>query len=278
MYTNFEFDGHRLSDFGCIVANINSNNGYREMDIGSKISFNTVKNNQSSKHYVTSSKYDSNYSVTLQIVKDIPRNNYNNVYFNQFEIRELMKWLNRRGYYKFKPIYKNIEDCDIHYYGSFNVEELKINNKTIGLAITFNSNAPFAFGEKIEFTLVTSQLNEHISIWGESDEFTTIYPDVKIKCLSEGNDNVIKIVNMSSDDEDDYIEILGCQQNETITLCGEHGLIYSDIRTDEEISDKFNYNFFNINVMKYYDENEYEVSIPCEITISYEPIRKVGGY
>ena len=50
------------------------------------------------------------------------------------------------------------------------------------------------------------------------------------------------------------------------------------MRTDEEIANNFNYNFFEIEINDYYHANEYEISIPCELTISYEPVRKVGGY
>lgn len=275
MYTNFEFDGRKLSDFGCIVANINSNNGYHEVDIGNQISFNTVKNNHSSIHYVTSSKYDTTYSVTLQIIKDIPRNNYNNVYFNQLEFRELVRWLNRRGHFKFRPIYNNIEDCDVHYYGSFNIKELKIDDKIIGLTATFNSNAPYGFGEEIQYSIITTIPNEHLILYGDSDEFISIYPDVVIKCLSNGN---LKITNLTSDRKEYCLLINGCSNGEVITLNNEHGIIQSTMRTDEEIANNFNYNFFEIEVNDYYHANEYEISIPCELTISYEPIRKVGGY
>lgn len=277
MYTNFEFDGRKLSDFGCIVANINSNVGYRENDLGNSISFNMVKNNHSSIHYVTSSQYDNVYSVTLQIIKDIPRNNYNNVYFNQLEVRELLKWLNRRGHFKFKPIYNDVDDCDVHYYGSFNVDELKIDDKTIGLSIVFTSNSPYAYGELIEFTTITSLKDEHIFLYGDSDEFTLIYPKIVIKYLDSSDDGNLTITNTSLY-EDNILELTGCKNNEVITIDCENGLIYSDIRTDEEMADCFNYNFISINAMDYFCQNEYIISNPCEITMSYEPIRKVGGY
>ena len=275
MYTNFEFDKHRLSDFGCIVANVNAGHGYREVDIGNKISLSTFKNNKSSKQYVVSSKYDSVYSVSLQIVKDMPRNHYNNVYFSQLEIRELMKWLNRHGYYKFQPLFDDKNDCNVHYYGSFNVDEIKLDDKTIGLQANFTSNAPFAFGDRIQFTTITSSDNEYISIYGDGDDYQPIYPDISIKCLVDGH---IKITNTIYQNPEEYLFIDNCIENEIITISSEHGIITSNMCSDEEIAKSFNYNFLVIEMYEDYCENKYQVEVPCEITISYEPVRKVGGY
>ena len=57
---------------------------------------------------------------------------------------------------------------------------------------------------------------------------------------------------------------------------GEHKIITSD-KNHKNLYNDFNYNFFDIDVSEYDgNENTYEVSIPCEITVTYIPIRKVG--
>ena len=59
MFTDFEYAGKRLSDFGWITCHIDNRPGVSDLDIGCDITFNTVKNNHSSIHYATSTSYNN---------------------------------------------------------------------------------------------------------------------------------------------------------------------------------------------------------------------------
>ena len=62
------------------------------------------------------------------------------------------------------------------------------------------------------------------------------------------------------------------------TLDGEYGIQITNMANEHDtFSSDFNYSYLDIEVREddgY--ENEYEVSMPCEIIITYSPIRKVG--
>ena len=269
MYTDFEFANKRLSDFGCVLCHINTESGLREIDIGCDITFKTVKNNKSSIHSITSSTYESVYTTTLEIIKNPC--NQEIMYMTHNEIRPLVKWLNVHGYHKFKPIKYNNNPSDVHYYGSFKVKENAIGNNIIGLSLTFESNAPYGFGEenKIETTVLSKY--DKLSIWGDSDEMGILYPTVKVTCLEDGN---LEIINETTGNK---VVIKNCSIDETIVMDGEHEVITTDNTKHTTFYNDFNYTYLDIDTSDYDGvENVYTFSIPCEVTICYSPIRKVG--
>lgn len=272
--TDFEYANKRLSDFGCMTCTIDKNTGVEEINIGCDITFNTVKNNHSSIQSKTSSSYDNVYTTSFQIAKEYCGDNQNDAYFTYEEVRNLYKWLNRRGYKKFKPCPSDDEYYDICYYGSFNVDEVFLNGRVIGLTLNFTANAPYGFGEDTTLEIITYESDEVFYIYGDSDEAdSVIYPKVKIKCLTDGE---LKITNQTTGN---YIYIANCRADEEITIDGEYKIMFSDNEehTNTTLSKDYNYEYFDIKVGDdNYNENIYNVSIPCEITISYSPIRKVG--
>lgn len=271
MFIDFEYANKRLSDFGWVLCDFDSNKGVQEAEIGCNITFNTVKNNHSSIHSITSSTYENVYTKPFKIMKNPCIYHDDNIYATTQEIRALTKWLNRRVYHKFKPDKGEQESSDICYYGSFNIMEIVLYDKVVGLSLTFTSNAPYGFSDMNELSFSISEKNEKIFISGDSDEYGVIYPYVKITCNSNGT---LQIKNLTTSNK---VEIKNCSNNETIYMDGEHKIIYSDIREQSEICGDFNYEYLDIEIDDNDNcENEYEISIPCEITINYSPIRKVG--
>lgn len=149
MYTDFEYAGKRLSDFGYTICKFGGSSDLTDVEIGCDITFSTVKNNHSSIHYNTSSSYENVYTTSLEIMKNPCNKNQDELYHINEEISLLTSWLNRREYYKFKPLTEEHNFNSIHYYGSFNVKEKTINDKVVGFTLLFTGNAPYGFGEHI---------------------------------------------------------------------------------------------------------------------------------
>lgn len=269
--TDFEYADKRLSDFNCITCYIDGSASVEEMNIGCDISFNTVKNNHSSIHSKTSSSYDNVYTTTFQIMKKDYQNEEDK-YFSYDEVRSLYKWLNRHDYKKFKPLPDDDQCYDIHYYGSFNIAQIFVNGKIAGLTLTFTANAPYGFGEDNRFEITTSVTDNTFSLYGDSDELgSVIYPKVQIKCLTGGD---LKITNLTTKNK---LYVHNCEADEMITIDGEHKIITTSNEAHTTLCSDFNYGYLDIQTGESDElENVYEVSIPCEITITYAPIRKVG--
>lgn len=272
MYTDFEYANRRLSDFGCIICSINGNSGDYELDIGCDITFAEVKNNHSSIHSKTSSSYDNVYTTTFDIIK-YNCNSDDDMFMTSLEARNIVKWLNRRNsYHKFRLINDISDESNVHYYGSFNVKQRMFGDKILGLTLTFKSNAPYGFADVVRNKFMMLNPSETITLYGDSDEYGLIYPKIEIRCFSDSND-VLEITNQTTGTT---LHIDGCTSGETITLDGEHKIILSDKREQSIIANAFNYEYLDILVDEYETENIYSSTLPCELTISYLPIRKVG--
>ena len=275
MYVDFEYANRRLSDFNCIMCSINTDTGIREVDIGCDITFNTVKNNQSSLHRVTSSTYENVYTATFEIIKNTCKTYQEDMYMTSDEVRQLTKWLNRREHHKFKMYNDDPSVMSLVYFGSFNVKQIMMGEKIIGLSLTFTSNSPYALADKKTVSFDISEKNETFYLYGDSDEYGNIYPVVKISFKESCGEFTIKNNTTST-----KVYLKNCKKDEIITIDGENKIIVTNNAThNTTLYNDFNYEYLNIFIDENdYNENEYEVSNPCLITIEYYPVRKVGVY
>ena len=273
--TDFEYADKRLSDFGYVMCHINTDSGVRDVDIGCDITFNTVKNNHSSVQYITSSSYDNVYSMSFDIIKSKCGRFREDIYLTSEEVRLLITWLNRREYRRLKLINDVNADMSINYYGSFNVKQIMMGDKVIGLSLTFTSNAPYGFADEISVDYDIVSGNEYFYLNIDSDEIGILYPKVAI--TFKQNYNTFSITNVSSGTT---LFLKNCLKDETIIIDGEHKIIITDKpEHNSTLYNDFNYEYLDILVKDdNFSENKYQVSNPCVVNIKYSPIRKVGVY
>lgn len=267
-YIDFEYDGKRLSEFDSILCCITDDAGVKTVSIGSNITFNTTYINSSSRFKLMSTQYSEAYTSNFQIAKSTC--NGSTDYYTEYEIKYIMRWLNRRKSYKFKPIYENGEFSDVYYNASFNLEEIKLGDKVIGFQLNMNTDAPFGYYEPVEYNFSLNK-NEEFNIYDISDEIGWIYPDkVTVECLSDGD---LKIENVGKE----TCIVKNCSSGELINIIGEEKIIESSMESHTRLFNDFNYSFIKIHNDYENNENTFKVSIPCNISIIYSPICKVGA-
>lgn len=265
---DFEFADKRLSEFGCIIGVLKGSTDTNEIDVGCNITFNKIKNNHTSKYDIASSSYEEVYTTTIEIFKNFCESGQD--CFTTLEAEKMIKWLNRRTYHKFKMYGSIFSDVDICYFGTFtSVKQIMLGNRIIGLSAVFEANTPYALGEEVTVDFDLSA-DEKFELFPEGDEYGIVYPAVKIKCLSDGD---LKLYNETTDN---YIYVSGCTKDETLTVLGEYEIILSDKREQKDISNCFNYEYFEMLIDDEKVSNHYYSTIPCELSISYRPIRKVA--
>ena len=270
---DFEYANRRLSDFGCVMCHMNTSKNFEETDIGCDITFTTVKNSQSSKQYITSSAYDNVYTTTFDIIK-YNCTDSNDSYMTSLEARGIIKWLNRHEYHKFRVINEIADESDVHYYGSFNIEEIFNGDKIVGLTLTFTSNAPYGFATQAALPFMLMNAGDTFELYGDSDDMGVIYPTISVRSLYECEE-----LRITNENTQNYVLLFNCAANEVITIDGEHKLITTNNKEHEKtLPNDFNYEYFEIVIDECDSCNRYKVSAPCEITIHYSPIRKVGVY
>ncbi len=259
---DFEYAGRKLSSFGMVICNF-GDKGLDTISNGSQITFNTISTLGGSKHRLTSTTYDDCLEAIIQICKSSCDSGIMEI--SSTEFREIVKWLNRKKFLKFKIL--DEDHIDLYYEASFNISRIEIDGKLYGLELEVTTNRPFALKEPRIMTIRNTEQNGRHSINDTSYEEGYIYPHVEIIVNEDGN---LKIHN-AIENRDTYIG--NCVAGEIITL--DYPVIQSSI-SSHNIQNDFNWNFFRIANTYENSRNDLTISLPCTIKIEYSPIVKVG--
>lgn len=259
---DFEYDGMRLSDKGFIICKFGSN-GTETVSNGSYITFNTVSTMKGAKHELTSSEYSDCLTTIFQICKHPCLSESEEVSVE--EIREIMKWLNRKEFHKFKLI--NAEYIDIFFEASFNVSKIESDGKVYGFELEMVTNRPYALQEPILIYLKNIVPNGQKRFYSKSDEEGYIYPNMEITITEDGDFELYNSL------EDRTMRIANCKVGEVIRV--NYPVIESSLK-DHKIQNDFNWKFFRIATTFREKANDVTISIPCTIKMIYSPVVKVG--
>lgn len=264
---DFQYDGLRLSDFGCIICTF-ENNGLETFSVGSQITFNTTPIASGRKHLLAGIKYEEYIELEFQICKN-PDEIYDEEekYFTVDEVRNITRWLNRGQFKKFKLI---DDECNDYYFeASFNISRLEIAGRIVGMHLTVITNRPFALHEPVIHRFNPSAGHLTYTVLDISDEIGYSYIELEITCKQNGD---LKITNAM---DGRTTEILNCKNNEKITISN---MIIETSLPEHKATLQNDFNFVFPRVMNTYKkrDNKLTFSIPCSVVLKYNPIRKVG--
>lgn len=259
---DFEFDGKRLSSYGCVIANFGEK-GLETIN-GAEITFNTIHSLSGSKHRLVSAVYESCLETVIQIVKYSCDTDIEEIPTSLF--RELTRWLNKKSFKKFKILDEN--SIDLYYMASIkSINRIEMDGRVMGLELNIITDSPHAYHEPRVITIKNTKENGVYSINDTSHEEGYIYPKTQITISEDGN---LKIHN-AIENRSTYIG--NCIADEIITM--DYPIIQSSVPS-HNIQNDFNWNFFRIANTYENSRNDLTISIPCVIKIEYSPIVKVG--
>ena len=261
---DFEYDGLLLSDFGCMVCNLDKGGGIDTSANGSQISFSTTPILKGTRQVLADTNYSECLTATFQICKNPCLYHGDDAYMNAEEVAELMRWLNRKSFHKLRLDLDGYE-C-VYFQGSFNVDVVKLGSNVVGLSLNLTTNAPFGYGDTVRKKYNVTA-NQSILFKDTSDEIGFVYPKTIITCGEAGN---LTIVN---DIENRTTIVNNCASGEIITM--QYPTIQSSI-VSHSIADDFNYNFFRIANTWNNRINKITISMNCTLEIFYNPICKIG--
>lgn len=266
---DFSYNGERLSDYGCIVVSINT--AFSDSVQASTITFDTIKIRGNFSNNIINTRYDDVISATFDICKNPCLFSEEKMEFSDGEISYFMRWLNQKEYYKFKPIYENDQYSDLYFYGTFSsISLITISGKVYGFTLTFTANSPFGYVDDKEYNTSILETNGNFIFYDDSDEIGILHPYFfKVECLDSGD------LKISNDRYSDYTLIKNCKNGEILTMDCINKIIQSNLSHPSLYND-FNYNYPKIINNLSSRKNIFTVSIPCNITIQYAPIRKAG--
>ena len=261
---DFEYDNQKLSDYGCRVCHIdNRPNG--AVKTSGEFSLDTLSSG-TNKFDLLNAHYTAPYYFEIEICK------INGGYFEDKEITKFQRWLQRKTYLKFKPIYEEKKAVDIYFKGTFkSVDPIVFGGNVIGIKLYFSTNSSNGCYEKVAYTYELTEDSKSFSIYSLSDDIGYIYVDMTIECLGEGK---LTIDNSLVTDRRTIID--NCVAGEVITISGKYQQIISNMR--ENLCEDFNFSYPVLSTV--YEEvnsmNNYTFSIPCIVTLSYSPICRLG--
>lgn len=272
MFTNFEYAGEMLSDYGMMVCSFNGSGGIETVSSGSDITFNQAKVFGSNYFNLYSSAYEAPLSTTFQICKNPQAVKNNDEMTLSVElVSSLQRWLCRKGSYnRFKIAKYGFEH--IYWNGTFTCRQISLNGCIIGLELTLLTDAPYAYMDEVSVEY-DCPAGTSFDVYDSSDELTDINvqnrPDIEITLLSAGD----FILENSLDNK--ITRIKNCLANEVITIQGKCQIIHSSI-SSHNVANDFNYYFPRL-ISTYSDSrNTFTPNLSCKIKLSYSPIRKVG--
>lgn len=273
---DFEYDGERLSDNGFQLCTFDGG-GLNTISNGSVITFNQISTLGGQKYLLTSSAYEECLTTTIQICKRICDQDVE-LKITQAEMRHIMQWLNRKEFHELVFLGDPLLD-GVRFYASFNVNKVEYGGELFGLELEVLTDRPFGLGEEINQTIRLRTPYEDpeadntgrslsFDIESTSDEEGFIYPDSVLIVPYEKGD--FSLVNTLEDHE---VSIKGVQIGEKIQM--DYPIILTN-RSDHKVQNDFNWNYFRIANTYRNHTNHYTSSLPCNITITYSPIIKIG--
>lgn len=270
--SDFEYDGHYLSDFGFVVCDFDGASSYDVISAGSQITFNKVSRHRGKKYGLSGTTYEECITATFDICKDPCV--YDDSIITSDEYRDIMRWLNRSQFLKFR-MFNSADDMDdddyeketCFFYASFNIEKIKMYDKLYGLRLTMETNTPFGFAMPLSYTFNVDNTSATYTLFDMSDEIGYTYPDMEISIGESGN------LTIYNDMTDCTFYISDCTAGENITINGDTMIIETDSST-HDIGSCFNFEFLSIGNTVNERANNITASIPCTIVISYSPTIK----
>ena len=259
---DFQYGERFLHDFGMMICSF-EDKGLDTISNGSKISFNTVPVMNGSKHELVGTQYEDCLETTIQICKNYCHGDVTEITPSEF--RELTKWLSRKRFLKLK--FLDEANIDLYHEAIINVSKIEMQGKIIGLELEIQTNRPFALKEPRTINIKNSVQNGEHSINDTSHEEGYIYPYIEVEIKQDGDLNIHNAI------ENRDTRIANCTAGEIIVM--DYPVIQSSI-SSHNIQNDFNWSFFRIANTYNNSRNDLTISIPCEITIKYSPIVKVG--
>ena len=266
MTSDFEYDGMRLSDFGFMVCEFSGGGTKSEGNVPG-ISFSLAPMGSGRKWVNSGSRYDKCLTASFDICKMPFPDRYGGTdYATEDEEAELSRWLCRSTMRKFKILADGYEQ--VYFEGSFTMERVMLGGNIIGFSLSLTTNRPFGLYETFVKTLDFRNAGDSVILHDISDEPGYIYTKMEITCNGDGT----LTIHNGMENRDTSID--NCTSGEAIT--SDYPTIRSSLPS-HRVQDDFNFCFFRIANSWGTRDNKITASIPCTITLSYSPVRKVGA-
>ena len=289
VFSDFEFNGQRLSHYNCILSSIN--NLETTVQMHTPLVLNTFRQSGSKRNKITSISQDDVITATFHIVKTNCQEKDDVVYFLDEEIRSIARWLSCRQYTPLKVYYDDGSFYDAIFYAvCTDMSTVRHGAGIVELVATFTTNAPYGFTEPIIVQRSLSA-NEQWEVYPDSDEPGKLLPN-KVEITLNAtpptatvDGETVRRFLLYNDMDNKYTEVRGCANGERIILDCQNKLIRCERGSTtnptyrSDMYKNFNFNYPRLYVDRHGTSvapNTFTANTACYLKITYQNVRKVG--
>lgn len=237
--SDFEYDNAKLSDYGFTICQFESSGGVDIVNPGSAITFNQIPTHNGRVYPLISTQYDECLSCIFDICKITDDCNVSNSdEISLSEERMIFRWLNRHRFLKFRFVSET--DDVVWYMASFNIEEIRINDKLYGLRLTMTTDKPFGYGKQVSISGNGSASPKTVSFDCSGDEEGYQDFDSITLTTTTAGDYYIRCTKVDGSTKDTVIK--NCIADETIVIDCKNKIITTN-KSTHQIYNDFNYIF-----------------------------------
>lgn len=196
--TDFIFDNKRASDFGLMIGSFN---GGIETASGGEIEFSVIKAPNQDKYDFYGAAINSVLTWNFSLLKNPCTNNADDMYFTQYEERQIAKWLLKQdGYKYFRFEQEGYED--IFYRVQINMSPHQVCGRTAGFDLTVISDCGYGYSQEFTHHFTLNKENP-INLTINNDTNSYILPYITLNgngsfYISNDSDSAQNITNAKS--------------------------------------------------------------------------------
>ena len=270
-YTDFVFDGMRLSECGYTICEFDSAASIKEVSLGSPLNFKTVSTRKGNRFALVDVSYDTALEFTFDICKNLCFGTSGQIVesadaaITDQEFLSITRWLSRNDFRQIYFVDDEPTAVTRYYNGAFSsISRLEIDDVLYGLRLVFVTDRPYALGDMVTASH-TFEANGEWTYEDGSYLVGSIVPSLRIQCGASGT---LTLTNYTTNTR---MTIKNCSEDEVITINGDYFIMSSSIPTHKVWAD-FNYEF--LKICNAYDQrsNVIKSTMPCTVTITYKPI------
>ena len=259
----FVYDDISLQSVGFIIGGIDSSSSAETVDTDSQRNFNSVTTYLGKYHPFTVATYDDALVMRFSIVKNPCQDEDGEISLS--DMVYLKRWLSRPTPHVLR--FSDPEYSDVYWEGSFNLSEIHLGGKRVGVELTFTCNRPYGIRDVDEVTGSVDAGGSFV-IYDASDDEGYLYPELKITCKQGGT------LQLTNSFDGRVTEVKNVENNEVITFSPTLQ-ITSSSDTHKTLMDDFNFEFLRIGNDFRTNKNEITSSISCDYSYVYKPAAKV---
>lgn len=262
---DFEYDGIRASTLGLVPCYFEGDDDVKPVN---DIDMHLVHASRSDDFYSTYANYSEPIQFTFGIITNPCNQELDDPPIIAERITQIYRWLTRKQFKKFKPIFDDGSFSNVFCLCTFNIDPQTAFGNVVAFNITGITNAPYGYYEEQRVQSDPSQ--NFLTFIDSSDQEGYIYLDAEIKIKAAGD---FTLVNSLEPDKQTIIK--NCVSGEVITFDGKRKQISSN-KSHPTLMNDFNYHFpravnhWNSRV------NTFTANKSFEMSIRYFPICKGG--